>query len=141
WPHLLDLRSWMYEFDLASVSGEAGRPGEVLRLYEGQDFEIQRLQTIPNGLLVIANLPSEYGGETSTGTGVITLHDDGVSTTVDLVMSRRYTWTGEGENPQKATRQSESFLHDTQAMWRDRFLERLRCTVEENCGPGDEDDG
>ena len=34
WPILVDLKAWMFEFELANVSGEPGETGEVLRLYK-----------------------------------------------------------------------------------------------------------
>jgi len=41
-------------------------------------------------------------------------------------MSRRYTWEGTGDNPQKAVRESQEFNERARAMWEDRFLGRLR---------------
>jgi uncharacterized protein YndB with AHSA1/START domain len=133
WKHLVDLGSWMYEFEMAHVSGSPGRAGQVLRLYEGQEFLVQVIDVVPEELLVIANLPSNFRGERSTGTGVMTLHWNGSATTVSLTMSRRY----EAEEPdspgfdeQRAVRESVEFRSATRAMWQDRFLARLRSLAE-----------
>lgn len=134
WTQLLDLKSWMYEFELATVSGERGQVGEVLRLYEGQAFMIQLIALVPNEVLVMANLPSTFQGETSTGIGVMSLYRQEGQTIVELTMSRRYTWMGEGVNEQRKTRESETFVQGVEEMWRGRFLARLRCLAERNCG-------
>lgn len=130
WRHLANLGAWMYEFEMAPVEGTAGEEGEVFRLYEGQDFHVQVVKKIPAKLMVIANLPSTFRGEFSTGTGVITLHESGGETTVDLTMIRRYTWQGEGDNPLRSERASIGFSENTRAMWEDRFLGRLRSLAE-----------
>ena len=129
WNHLKDLGSWMYDFEMSHVSGEQGEEGEVLRLYSGQDFLTQITSAVPNKLLVIANLPSDIRGEHSTGVAVITLNEAPGETIVDLTMSRRYTWQGEGVNPMRTTRESPEFIENTRAVW-GRFLERLRTLSE-----------
>lgn len=72
WNQLVDVGSWMYDFDLLMVSGTPGQEGEVRRLYPGQEFFIKITKLIPNKLLVFANLPSSFNGEYSTGVAVIT---------------------------------------------------------------------
>ncbi len=129
WVHLERLDSWMYEFELSHVAGEPGRPGEVLRLYPEQAFFVQILEIDAPKLLVMANLPSVFGDESSTGLGVVSLHERADGTEVALTMSRRYTWLGEGENPQLATRSSAAFQEATNAMW-GRFLDRLTTLAE-----------
>jgi len=129
WSHLMDLGSWMYDFELSHVSGEAGKEGEVLRLYPGQDFFSQIISIVPNELLVVANLPVTFKGEMATGVTVITLNAFQDRTTVDLTISRRFTWQAEGENPLKKTRESAEFIERTRAMW-GRFLEKLRALSE-----------
>ncbi len=131
WPQLIDVGSWMYEFELALESGTPGEEGEVRRLYSGQGFFIQITKLIPNELLVFANLPSNFNGEHSTGTAVITLGEAGDITTVRLTMSRRFSWDGAEPNPHRATRESAEFQENTRAMWQDRFLNRLKSLVEE----------
>ncbi len=126
WAHLIDISSWMYEFEMALVSGTPNQEGEVRRLYEGQDFLIQITKTIPDDLLVISNLPVTFNGESSTGVAVVTLDEVEGITTVRVIMSRRYTWDGTGDNPQKAVRESQEFNERTRAMWENRFLGRLR---------------
>ena len=127
WAQLLDLKSWMYEFELTTVAGHRGQAGEVLRLYEEQDFLIQLVMLIPNELLVMVNLPSTFQGEYSTGSGVISLYRLAGKTMVELTMSRRYTWMGEGINDQRSIRESEASIQNTDEMWQDRFLDMLRC--------------
>ena len=131
WQQLVDIGSWMYEFDLTLESGTPGQEGEVRRLYAGQEFFVEITKLIPNRLLVFANLPSTFNGEHSTGVAIITLGEvDGV-TTVNLTMSRRYTWNSSEPNPHRITRESSEFQERTRAMWQDRFLGRLRSLVEE----------
>jgi len=122
WQHLVNLGSWMYEFEMALVSGTPGTQGEVRRLYSGQDFLVQTVKVIPNKLLVIANLPSTFQGESGTGISVMTLHENSGATTVDLTMSRRYTWKSGEPNVLKQRRESTEFANETRAMWQDRFL-------------------
>ena len=129
WPQLMDLGSWMVDFAMSHVSGEAGKTGEVLRLYPEQDFLVQITSIVPNESLVVANLPVRFKGEFSTGTTVITLYGSEGRTTVDLTMSRRYTWEQEGENPFRALRSSPEFTENSSAMW-NRFLEQLRTLSE-----------
>ncbi len=130
WPVLVDLKSWMYEFELATLSGQPGQEGQVLRLYAGQDFKVQVLRVVPDELLVLANLPMTFEDEFVTGIGVMTLHETDSGTEVALTMSRRYTWNGEGDNPLRVTRSSAAFQDRTRAMWQDRFLERLKMLAE-----------
>ncbi|MDJ0910109.1 MAG: hypothetical protein QNI99_13010 [Woeseiaceae bacterium] len=130
WDQLIDLGSWMYEFEMSLESGAPGEEGEVRRLYAEQDFFIQTIKAIPNELLVFANLPATFNGEESTGVTVISLSEaDGV-TTVSLTMSRRFSWAGTEPNPMRAMRESPDFQERTRAMWEDRFLGRLRSLIE-----------
>ena len=130
WDHLVDLASWMNEFDLSVESGSLGEEGEIRRLYAGQDFFIQVTKAIPGELLVFANLPSNFNGEASTGVVVISLHESNGATTVRLTMSRRYSWDSEEPNPQRSMRESPEFLERTRAMWNERFLPRLKSLAE-----------
>lgn len=129
WKQLVDVGSWMYEFELSLESGTPGHEGEVRRLYPGQDFFIEITKIIPNKLLVFANLPSVLNGEYSTGVSVITLTETGGTTTVNLTMSRRYSWDSTAPNPQRSLRESPEFQERTGAMWQG-FLGRLRSLVE-----------
>jgi len=129
WKHLTNLGSWMYEFEMSHYSGKVGQVGEVFRLYPQQDFLVQITSLVPDKTLVIANLPSTIGGERSTGVGVITLNKIRGKTIVNLIMSRRYTWLGQGSNPLKATRESMAFQKNTRATW-NKFLEKLRSLSE-----------
>ena len=131
WPILIDLKSWMYEFDLTTESGEVGQPGQVLNLYAGQDFKIQITAIEANRMLTMANLPLTFRDEYGTGLGVTTLHPRGSGTEVSLTMSRRYTWNGEGPNPVKAQRSSAEFQSQTRDMWQNRFLGRLKTLAEQ----------
>ena len=129
WRQLTDLGSWMVDFAMTHVSGEAGKTGEVLRLYPEQDFLVQITSVVPNESLVVANLPVHFKGEFSTGTTVITLYGSEGRTTVDLTMSRRYTWEQEGDNPFRSLRSSPEFTENSAAMW-NRFLQQLRSLSE-----------
>ena len=130
WNQLVDVGSWMYEFELSLESGTPGQEGETRRLYSGQDFFIEITKVIPNELLVFANLPSSFDGEYSTGVAVITLSESSGITTVRLTMSRRYSWESAEPNPQRSMRESLEFRERTRAMWQERFLGRLRSLVE-----------
>jgi uncharacterized protein YndB with AHSA1/START domain len=129
WKHLVDVGAWMYEFDMTLESGVPGEVGEIRRLYSGQEFLVQITKVVPNEMLAISNLPSTFNGEYSTGVSVITLNESNGGTVVDLTMSRRYEWRGEGENPMQARRASAEFNASTDATW-GRFLERLRSLCE-----------
>ena len=130
WPHLIDLGSWMYDFDMAVGQGEPGTVGQVLRLYPGQDFFVQIVGMTPNQNLVVANLPATFRDEFSTGIAVMDLVEIDGTTTLSLTMSRRYTWQGEGdENPLRAMRSSEQFQQGSEATWT-RFLDRLKSLAE-----------
>lgn len=132
WPILLNLKSWMYEFELSTISGAPGTEGQILRLYTGQDFKTQTTKIIPNEMISIVNLPMTFKDEFVTGISVFTLHQTNSGTEVSLTMSRRYTWTGEGDNPLRVTRNSEEFQNQTRSMWQDRFLKRLKNLAEGN---------
>lgn len=130
WDQLVDVSSWMYEFELSLESGTPGQEGEVRRLYPGQDFFIELTKTIPNELLVFANLPATNNGEYSTGIAVITLGEAEGITTVKLTMNQRFGWDNLEPNPQRALRESPDFQERTRVMWQKRFLGRLRSLVE-----------
>ncbi len=125
WENLENLKSWMYAFELSHHSGNKGEVGEVLRLYPNQTFYIQVTGKIENKLLTIVNLPSSFNGEKSTGVGVISLVPNGSETLVQLTMSRRYEWVGEGANTMKEKRESKEFQSSTGQMWTG-FLNRLK---------------
>ena len=124
WSQLIRLGAWMYEFEMAAVSGIPGETGSVFRLYEGQDFLVQIIHSVPGSVLVMANLPIEFQGEQGTGVGVTTLTPVAAGTQVNLIMSRRYRWRSEGTNPFRQRRESADFQAATSARW-DRFLARL----------------
>ena len=125
WKHLIVLGSWMYDFEMKPVSGLEKLEGRVVQLYEGQEFYVQIAKAIPAKLLVIANLPISMEGEQlSSGTSVTTLNENAGTTTVNLTMSRRYTWNGSGENHLRSRRQSEEFIDNTRSTW-ERFLGKL----------------
>ena len=130
WTQLIKLEAWMYEFDLTLESGTAGEAGETRRLYAGQDFFVEITKVIPNELLVFANLPSTFNDESSIGVAVMTLNEANGETTVNLTLSRRYSFSGSDPNPQRAVRESAEFQERTRAMWEDRFLERLKSLAE-----------
>ena len=130
WPHLVDFGSWMYEFDMLHVSGPRSGEGEIIRLYEGQDFLMQAVKIIPNKLYVGVHLPVEFRGELGTGTGILNLVETAEGTTVTNTMSRKYSWAHPEPNPLKATRQSAEFKESNRAMWEDRFLPRLKALAE-----------
>ncbi len=86
---------------------------------------MQATAVVPEELLVLSNLPMTMQGEHATGIAVITLNETESGTTIDLTMSRRYSWDQEGENPMKAMRQSAQFQENTEKMWRG-FLANLK---------------
>jgi hypothetical protein len=63
WPILIDLKSWMFDFELSTLSGESGTEGRVLQLYAGQEFKVQATKVIPNEMLAIVNLPMTFKDE------------------------------------------------------------------------------
>jgi hypothetical protein len=92
WPILIDLKSWMFDFELSTLSGESGTEGRVLQLYAGQEFKVQATKVIPNEMLAIVNLPMTFKDEFAAGIGVMTLHPTTNGTEVSLTMSRRYIY-------------------------------------------------
>lgn len=125
WKHLINLGSWMVDFEMKPIQGGNALEGRVLRLYEGQDFYVQITKAIPEKLLVMANLPTLMEGEQlSSGISVMTLTENSGVTTVGLTMSRRYSWSGPGKNHLKSRRQSKAFQEQTRANW-NKFLGRL----------------
>jgi len=125
WKNLENLDSWMYKFELSHHSGSKGKVGEVLRLYPNQEFYIQVTGKVKNKLLTIANLPSTFNGEASNGVGVLNVVSDGSKTIVQLIMSRRYEWSGADKNPMRAKRESKEFQNSTAEMW-SGFLNKLK---------------
>jgi hypothetical protein len=130
WPQLKNLSSWMFEFELSNVAGDIGQEGEVLRLYPKQDFFIQVAKIIPEKLFAIVNLPVKFKDELSTGNAIIHLTEVDEKTVVSITMNRRYTWLGQGENPMRAIRKSESFAMNSKVMWEEKFLGRLKQLTE-----------
>lgn len=129
WTHAINFGSWMVDFDMLHHSGQRGQVGEVMRLYKEQDFFIQAIAMVPYSSITIANLPSTFQGERSTGVGVIHLIETGGKTTVSLTMSRRYVWVGEGVNTMKEVRQTQRFIDGTRNTWK-RFLGQLKLLAE-----------
>lgn len=130
WPHLLDLDSWMYRFDMVHEAGPAGAEGEVVRLYEGQEFLFQIVKVIPERLIVGVNLPSSIEGEDSVGVSMITLAAANGGTLVSNFMSRQYDWSQETPNPVKQRRSSEEFREFNGTLW-SGFLARLKELAEQ----------
>ena len=132
WPVLIDLGAWMYEFELSTESGFPGTPGQILNLYQGQDFKVQVAGVELYKMLSVVNLPLTFQGEYGTGVGVMTLHESNNSTEVSVTMSRRYTSEVGLPNPLRERRASAEFQEQTRSMWQDRFLARLKQLVEES---------
>ncbi len=126
WPHLRDLDSWMYDFSMEHFSGPLNQDGEVLRLYEGQDYFFEVTKTVPNELLVGTNLPMiTPEGESTSGVAFITLSETEGKTVVSVFMNRKYTWLGNTENPSRKLRASIEFSEGRDSTFR-RFLVRLK---------------
>ncbi|MEJ2133557.1 MAG: hypothetical protein P8Y95_18495 [Gammaproteobacteria bacterium] len=130
WPHVVDVGEWMHGFDMQHESGPMKSEGEVLRLYEGQDFFFQIVKVIPERMMVAVNLPSSMQGERSVGVSMITLAAVDDKTLVSNFMSRQYDWSEQAPNPVKARRQSEEFREFNRTTWRG-FLTRLKQLAEE----------
>lgn len=126
WPHLNNLKSWMTDFDLSTVSGEPGEIGEVLRLYPQQNFLIQRLFAVPENILVFSNLPVTFNNETGHGQTIISVNENNGITLVNLTMARYFTWHGKGSNPLKQTRLTQQFQENAKNQWEKRFLATLK---------------
>ncbi len=126
WPNLLDLRSWMYEFAMIHESGPRKAEGEVLRLYEGENFFLEIAKIIPGQLILILHHPSTTRGEESVGIGMLTLTEIEGKTLVSVFASRQYSWFQEPPNPLRETRESAEFQENARITMEDRFLARLR---------------
>ena len=129
WPHLLDMGSWMHGFDMLHESGPTGSEGQVLRIYEGQDFFLEIVKIIPGRVLVGVNLPSNMEGEESVGISMMTLTDVDGKTLVSNFMSRRYDWAEDAPNPLKERRGSGAFRELNRSLWEDS-LARLKALAE-----------
>lgn len=130
WPHILDLRSWMHEFNMLHESGPPGSEGEILRLYEGQDFFLQVVKIIPERMILSVNLPSSIGGEDSVGVSMMTLAEVDGGTLVTNFMSRRYDGAGDAFTGLQERRNSDEYKEFNERMWTD-FLLRLKELVEQ----------
>ena len=130
WLVMIDLKSWMYEFELTTESGEPGVPGQVLKLYPAQEFRLQVIAAEPHQMLTLANLPLTFQGEFGPGVGIFTLHEHGGITEVSLTGSGRYSWQSEDPNPLQSRRASAEFQEQTRATW-NRFLQRLKVLSEQ----------
>jgi hypothetical protein len=125
WPHLVNLGSWMYEFSMIHESGPRHAEGEILRLYEGQDFFLQLTKLVPGKLMLGVSLPSLEQGEELTGIGMFSLTEVNGKTLVSSFLARQSAWTLDTRNTLRETRQSAEFQQNTSDRW-NRFLTRLR---------------
>jgi hypothetical protein len=125
WPHLVDVASWMYEFSMIHESGPRNAEGEVLRLYEGQDYLVQLAKLIPGKLMVAVNLPSLAEGEQLVGISMFTLTEVDGKTLVSNFMTRHSVWVLDTPNTLREVRESAEFQQSTRDRW-NRFLTRLR---------------
>ena len=125
WPHLLDFKSWMQGVAMIHESGPVGAEGEVLRLYEGEEFFVEITKIVPGEMVLIANLPSTMEGEDMVGVSMLTLTEVGGKSLVSNFMSRHMNWPEATPNPLRARRESaeyRAFNHEMQA----QALGRLR---------------
>ncbi|MBT5031134.1 MAG: hypothetical protein HOM55_02435 [Proteobacteria bacterium] len=131
WKHVINLGSWMYDLAMVHESGPTNgegevREGEVLRLYEGQDYFFEVSKMVYGRLLVGINLPvTTPEGEITEGLAMITLTESNGKTEVSVFMNRKYSWPHESPNPARDTRESEEFASSRRDTFR-RFLVRLR---------------
>lgn len=130
WPHLVDLGSWMNSFSMIHESGPVNGEGEILRLYEGEEFYLQIVKLIPQRMLVGVNLPSSIENEDSVGVVMITLAEFEEGTLASIFMSRQYDWPGPGDNPIKQRRETATFVEFNNTIYKG-FLERLKELSEE----------
>ena len=129
WQHLLNRGAWT-EFAWEPVAGRRGQAGEVVRLYEDQEFYMQTIEAIPARLHVMAALPSLYRDEYATGLTVLMLHPGETGTVLSMVLHQRYVWQGRGANLTRELRQSASFEAATRAAWQERYLPALKRLAE-----------
>ena len=126
WKHVINVGSWMYDFDMVHESGPTNAEGEVLRLYAGQDYFFEVTKMVTGRLLVGINLPvTNPEGEISEGLAMITLTEINGKTEVSVFMNRKYSWPHELPNPVRETRDSEEFATSRRDTF-GRFLVRLR---------------
>ncbi|HSG66450.1 MAG TPA: hypothetical protein VLD39_15685, partial [Gammaproteobacteria bacterium] len=126
WPQLVNIGSWMHEFAMIHESGPVGAEGEVLRLYEGQDFFVEIVKVVPGKLILIANLPSTMQGEEMVGVGMLTLTEVDGKSLVSNFMSRHMSWPDRAENPLRARRESAEYRELNRELWQQEFFGRLR---------------
>ncbi len=129
WPQLVNFRDWMVDFDLSIYKGVEGQVGQVLRLYDGQDFFVQITSIIPYEQITLVNLPANVFSELSFGNTTIVLFEHDKHTEVRLIMSRRYTYLGTGENVALTKRKSVDFQENATRTW-EEYLGVLKSSVE-----------
>lgn len=133
WPHLVDVKSWMYEFSLIHESGPRNAEGAVFRLYEDQDYFMELAKLIPEKLAVAVNLPSSVDGEQLVGIGMFTLTEVDGKTLVSTFMTRQFVQLSDTANALRERRESPEFQDDTQERW-NRFMTRLKELAEDTYG-------
>ena len=127
WGHVLNLPAWT---GMIHESGTEQAVGEVLRLYEGEDFFLKISELIPNRLLVCTLQPFEIDGEESLGLAMFVLTDLGSETLVSTFWSRHFGWLQDGPNPLRERRESQEYL-DLNRNNQNAVLERLKRLAEE----------
>jgi hypothetical protein len=126
WPQLVSIGSWMHEFAMIHESGPVGAEGEVLRLYEGQDFFVEIAKIVPGRMILLVNLPSTFQGEEMVGVGMLTLTEIDGKSLVSSFMSRQLSGPPEAIDPLRARRESAEYRELNRQMWQERFFGRLR---------------
>jgi hypothetical protein len=107
-------------------SGPVGAEGEVLRLYEGQDFFVEIAKIVPGRMIVLVNLPSTFQGEEMVGVGMLTLTEIDGTSLVSAFMSRQVSGPAGAVDPLRARRESAEYRELNRQMWQERFFGRLR---------------
>ncbi len=126
WPHVLDLPAWT---GLIHETGPEQAVGEVLRLYEGEDFFLEISNLIPDRLLVGTLQPFEIDGERSLGQVMVVLTDLGDRTLVTTFWSRHFAWPGQSPHPLRARRESSDYL-ELNRNNQNSMLARLKASAE-----------
>lgn len=127
WSQLVNLPSWT---GMTHEAGPERAVGEVLRLYEGEDFFLEVSQQIPSRLLMGTLQPFVIEGEESLGLLMLVLTDLGSETLVSMFWSRHFAWFQDGPNPLRERRESREYL-DLNKNSQNAILARLKQIAEQ----------
>lgn len=149
WPHLVNVKSWIYDFHFETVAGRAGEQGEVQYLWpasvevlnatlstppEERTAEkasaFKTLKLIPNKLW-FASLPTkcDQSGLVSQGVNLVLLHPLSGRTHVTAIRSKE-SLCPSAEVRAKTQDGMTAYQPVAQNRWMEKYLPRLKALAE-----------